>query len=159
MSRTIVEAQKGTFDFAFSLLQQFVEVCPDELWTQKFGGWPIWQQVCHALSAIHFFIAAPGEAPVNPLVAPEIGSLSAIGDTPVSKNAVRTFAAQAKAEADNYMNTLADANLDAPAEGATSRMGRPTLHANIMALMSGHILYHLGSCDAALRERGLKGVF
>lgn len=38
-------------------------------------------------------------------------------------------------------------------------MDRETPHATVMILMTGHILYHPGSCDAALRENGMKGVF
>lgn len=159
MSRAIVENQRGSFDFAFSLLQQFMEVCPDEIWNKKFGGWPIWQQVYHALSAVDFFISAPGAEPVKGLAPQDVGNLSVIGETPIAKDAMKTFANLVKSAADGYMNALTDADLTMVAEGATKRMGRETLHATIMALMVGHILYHLGSCDAALRENGMKGVF
>lgn len=159
MSRAIVENQRGSFDFAFSLMMQFIDVCPDTVWNKKFGGWPIWQQVYHALSAVDFFIAAPGAEPVAGLTSPEVGSLSVQGDRPVAKDAMRQFAAQVKAAADGYMSALTDADMLTQAEGATLRMKRETLHATVMALMIGHLLYHLGSCDAALRENNLKGVF
>ena len=32
-------------------------------------------------------------------------------------------------------------------------------HAAACAMLTGHVLYHLGTCDAALREEGLKGFF
>lgn len=159
MSRAIVENQRGSFDFAFSLMQQFMDVCPDAIWNKKFGGWPIWQQVYHALNAVDFFISAPGAEPVKGLVSPDVGSLKAQGETPVSKNDMQEFAARVKSAADGYMEALTDADMAEVAEGATKRMGRETRHATVMALMVGHILYHLGSCDAALRENGLKGVF
>jgi uncharacterized damage-inducible protein DinB len=159
MSRAIVDTQRGSFDFAFSLMMQFVDVCPDALWNKKFGGWPIWQQVYHALSAVDFFIAAPGVELIKGLTPPEVGSLSVQGDTPVAKDAMRQFAAQVKAAADGYMSALTDADMPTKAEGASLRMKRETVHATVMALMIGHLLYHLGSCDAALRENGLKGVF
>ncbi len=159
MSRAIVDNQRGSFDFAFSLMMQFMDVCPDELWGKKFGGWPIWQQVYHALNAVAFFIAEPGAEPVHALAAPEVGSLNAQGDKPITKAAMKSFADQVKAAADGYMDALTDADMLTQAEGATLRMKRETLHATVMALMIGHMLYHLGSCDALLRENGLKGVF
>ena len=159
MSRAIVENQRGSFDFAFSLVNQFMDVCPDEIWNKKFGGWPIWQQVYHALNDVDFFISAPGAEPVKGLVSPEVGSLRAQGETPVSRADMKEFATLVKSAADGYMNALTDADMTKVAEGATKRMGRETLHATVMALMIGHILYHLGSGDAALRENGLKGVF
>lgn len=159
MSQAIVQNQRGSFDFAFSLLMQFIDVCPEDTWAKKFGGWPIWQQVYHALNAVDFFISEPGAEPVKGLVSKEIGSLSVVADAPVSKADIKAFAAKVKAAADGYMNALTDADMTKKAEGASARMGRETLHATVMALMIGHILYHLGTCDAALREQGLKGVF
>lgn len=159
MSRAVVENQRGSFDFAFSLLEQYMEVCPDEIWNKKFGGWPVWQQIYHALNAVDFFISAPGAEPVKGLVPAEVGSLKAQGDAPVARSDMKAFALQVKSAADGYMEALTDADLVKKAEGASARMGRETLHATVMALMIGHVLYHLGSCDAALREQGLKGVF
>lgn len=159
MSRAIVANQRGSFDFAFSLMNQFIEVCPDEIWNKKFGGWPVWQQVYHALNAVDFFISEPGGEPVPALTDPEVGSLHAQGKKPITKDEMRHFAAQVKSAADGYMAALTDADMLRVAAGATERMGRETLHATVMALMIGHMLYHLGSCDAALREHGLKGVF
>lgn len=159
MSRAIVETQRGSFDFAFSLLRRFMDVCPDAIWNEKFGGWPIWQQVYHALNAVDFFIAAPDAEPVKGLVSPDVGSLKVQGATPVSKADMKAFADMVKAAADGYMTALTDADMTTPAAGASKRMGRETRHAAIMALMVGHLLYHLGSCDAALRENGLTGVF
>ena len=159
MSQAIVQNQRGSFDFAFSLMMQFIEVCPDDTWAKKFGGWPIWQQVYHALNAVDFFISEPNAEPVKGLVAPEVGNLKTVGEAPVSKADMKAFAAKVKAAADGYMNALTDEDMTKQAAGATARMGRETLHATVMALMIGHILYHLGSCDAALREQGLKGVF
>lgn len=136
-----------------------MDVCPDDIWNKTFGGWPVWQQVCHTLGAVDFFIAAPGKATLKSLVPKEVSSLSVQGETPVSKADMKEFAALAKAAADGYLNALSDADLVTVAEGASARMGRETRHATIVAMMTGHILYHLGSCDAALRENGLKGVF
>lgn len=159
MSRAIVEIQQGSFGFSFGLIEQFIDVCPDEIWGEKFGGWPVWQQIYHALDAIHFFVAAPDAAPVTGPAPQAVGSLAEQGGAPLSKAEIKAFAQEAKAASDAYMNGLTDELLPQLAEGASKRMGRDTPHAVVMALMSSHLLYHLGSCDAALRQNGLQGVF
>ena len=159
MSEAIVKSQRGNFDFAFSLMMQFIDVCPDATWTKNFGGWPIWQQVHHTFAAVDFFISEPDAVPAESLVPQAVTFLATVGDTPVSKADMKAFAYKAKAAADEYMNTLTDAQLTQKATGASERMKRETTHASVMALMVGHLLYHLGTCDAALREQGLKGVF
>lgn len=159
MSQAIVQSQRGSFDFSFSLLMQFIDVCPDEIWNKKFGGWPVWQQIYHTLGAFQFFLSSPGTEAIAGLVAQDVGTLAVQGDSPVSKEAMKDFAAQVKAAADAFLSTLTDADLTAKAEAVSARMQRETPYATVMVMMSAHILYHLGSCDAALREHGLKGVF
>ena len=110
MSHNIVQIQRGNFDFAHSLLLQFIDVCPQDLWVKKFGGWPLWQQVYHALAALEFFVA-PVDAKLTKGLVPHEGSnLSSQGQEPVTKEAMQEFARQAKATADQYLETLTDAD-------------------------------------------------
>jgi len=87
-----------------------------------------------------------------------------IPDTAPAKQDVLEYGARMKAKADSYLNDLRDADLSSLNQALTARMKahgktHDFSHSQTLALLSGHILYHLGSCDAALRERGLKGVF
>ncbi len=159
MSNAIVSAQKGNFDFAFSLAMQFIEVCPDEIWKEKFGGWPVWQQLYHGISVSEFFIVDEGAASdAGPC--PAGMTLSAVADAQApSKDAMKTYVQKIKGAVDAWMGKMNDAALPQKHEGASSRMKGDYSNANIMVLLTGHLLYHLGGCDAALRQHGLKGVF
>lgn len=159
MSREIIQSQRSNFDFAFSLLERFIDICPDAIWETRFGGWPVWQQAYHALTSIEFFILAPDRQPSAALAPGEVGSLAAVGGAPVARERMKAFAADMKNAADAYLDGLADSSLACKAEGASLRMGRDVTHAMVIILLAGHILYHLGSCDAALREQGRAGVF
>lgn len=158
MSHNIVQIQRGNFDFAHSLLLQFIDVCPQDLWVKKFGGWPLWQQVYHALAALEFFVAPVDAKLTKGLVPQEVSNLSSQGQEPVTKEAMQEFARQAKATADQYLETLTDADLSTKAQGASLRMQREITYGNIMIFLTAHIFYHLGTLDAALREQGLAGV-
>jgi uncharacterized damage-inducible protein DinB len=149
---------QDNINFAFSLLSKFIQVCPQDIWALRFGRWPVAQQLYHALTAIDFFIRPPqAEAMKNPF--PEAGSLDSVTARIPDKAQTGEFLALIKAAAETYIDSLSDDCLAQEAPGASSRMGREVTHANVLVLLSAHSLYHLGSCDAALRQHGLDGVF
>ena len=159
MAGIIVQSLEGNVQHAFSLLDKFIEVCPEDLWAQKFGGWPVWQQIYHALTAIDFFIRpldAPEEAP--PFGEKE-ASLDASAANTIGKIQLKAYAEKMYQQAAAYIASLDDAAMAQNNAGLAARIGMPSTHANALCLIAAHTLYHLGSCDAALRERGLAGVF
>jgi uncharacterized damage-inducible protein DinB len=158
MSRTIVDCQRRNIDFVFSLAAKFIEVCPEEIWTKKFGGWSVAQQLHHALAAVDLFVRAPQEKELENSF-PEAGDLASVAEKIPSREQAARFHAAAKAAADRYTDALSDDVLADRHEGASLRMGRDVTHANILVLLAGHLFYHLGACDAALREHGMQGVF
>ena len=163
MSQSIIYGQKVAFEHAYGLMLRFIEVCPDDIWGKKFGGWPVWQQVYHALGSCQMGLR-DGEMPEQGLYPPEVGMLDSIPDKAPTKNYVLEYATRLKTRADAYLNTLKDADLPGINQRLTNRMKDKGMqhefsHSQTLAMLSGHLLYHLGSCDTALREHGLKGVF
>ncbi len=159
MSRNAVISLQGSFHHAMGLLEQFIDVCPDAIWSGKFGGWPVWQQIYHGVVATEFFALREGDAPTPAMYPQEVTLLSGASDKVPSKADMKQLLRTMKTVGDRYINDLTDADLGGKNEGLSVRMQRDTTHAATLALLSGHILYHLGSGDAALREAGLKGVF
>lgn len=159
MSNPIVSAAQGPFQNAFGLLSKYIDDCPEEIWKEKNGGWPVWQQVVHALSAITFFVDQPGDASIVPPCAADVAQLAAQGTTPASKADVKAYAGKCKARADAYIASLSDGDLAALNDALTARIGFPVPHVSTLGMLASHTLYHLGSCDAALRDHGIPGVF
>ena len=162
MSRAIVTSLQGSFAHSFSLLQKFIEVCPEDVWQKKFGGWPVWQQVYHSLACIDFFVMELEGQALKGLFGPGLGNVGNFEHTPdtgPSKAAMLEYAVLAKGKADAYIAALSDAELPKKNEGFSTRISMDMTHASTLSILGGHILYHLGSCDAALREQGFKGVF
>lgn len=159
MTSIITQNLEGNIKHVYGLLNKFMDVCPDDIWAKKFGGWPVWQQVYHALAAVDFFIR-PLEAPEEtPLFGGEEASLSVCAKTTAGKDQLKAYAAKAEERINSYIAGLDDTKLAQSNAGLTARMGMPATHAGTLSLIAAHTLYHLGSCDAALRERGIPGVF
>jgi hypothetical protein len=163
MSRSSIDGLQVAFEHAYGLMAQCIEVCPEDVWAKKFGGWPVWQQVYHAL-CYQFLTLQDGETPEQELYPPEVGYFQSTPDAAPAKKDLLEYAARMKAKADAYIHALRDADLPGINQGLTARvkafgMSHEFSHSQTLAMLSGHSLYHLGACDAALRERGLKGVF
>ncbi|MDR2076243.1 MAG: DinB family protein [Desulfovibrio sp.] len=161
MSTAAVESLKAAFLRSWGLTGTFITVCPDHLWTRKFGGWPVWQSVYHSLMSVHFFVRQEGAAAPEGLYSPQVTSLGeayAGPDVP-SRQDLQTLHASMETVVRAYLDGLTDADLAKPHEGLSARTKMAWTHASACAMLVGHGLYHLGTCDAALREEGLKGVF
>ncbi len=161
MSTAITQSLEGNVLHAFTLANEFLKVCPEEIWEKQFGGWPIWRQFFHCFTAVDFFLRPEGAA-VKP---PPFGE--GMGDLSVRETSV---AAPAREQMRDYMNAMLErtrgyiAGLDDTAlarknEELSTRFGRDVTHASTLVLIAAHTMYHLGSCDAALRESGRPGVF
>ena len=163
MSKSIIDGQRAAFKHAYGLLTQFIEACPEDIWTKKFGGWPIWQQVYHAL-CYQFLTLQDSDTPEQELYPREVGSFQVTPDAAPLKKDMLEYATRMKAKADAYIDSLREADLPDINQGLTARvkafgMSHEFSHSQTLVMLSGHTMYHLGSCDAALREHGLKGVF
>lgn len=159
MSRIITESLSSGVQHAFALSNQFVDICPEEIWGKTFGRWPVWQQLFHAHAVIDFFLRPAGAAPEAPLLPEGVGDLKTTMDDVPAKLIVKDYFVQTQKRVNDYLAELDDAGLALKHEGLSGRFGRDVTHAALVALIASHTMYHLGSCDAALREAGLSGVF
>jgi uncharacterized damage-inducible protein DinB len=140
----------------FGNMEKFIEVCPDDIWTQKFGGWPIWQHVYHILTLSGLFAA--GAPPLQLPMPLETAKLTQTPDKSWSRQEAKAFAAQMRLPVESFFAGLDDANLGDKNEFLSKMFKRDMPHSAALALLIGHLFYHLGVCDSALREHGLKGM-
>lgn len=159
MATIITESLHGGILHAFGLATEFIRVCPDEVWGKKFGGWPVWQQLFHPFASVDFFLRPAGAAEEAPLFQPGVAELRESTLEPPAKALILEYIEKAQARVNQFVGALDDASLAAGNEGLTSRFNRTVTNAGTLALIASHTMYHLGGCDAALREHGVPGVF
>ena len=160
MSRAIVAELESPYQRAWDLMCKFMDVCPDEIWAETNGGWPVWQQVAHTVAVLNFFILENDDDTFVPAPA-EFGvlMLKEQGQQVVSKEAMKAYGAAVKAAVDARVAKLTDDDLTRIQERVSKKIGRDLSYGAVMVMLASHTTYHLGSCDAALRDHGLPGVF
>ena len=154
---TITDSLKGNFDFVWGLLEKIIDVCPEAVWSKKAGGFVFWQQLYHCFSAANLILPKDSEPASYPWGA-EVAQFKAEPTTTPSKEELKVYAAKMKAQIDAWIATLDDASLLQIHEGFSSHWSSPMSNVAAFAVMSGHPFYHIGSCDAILRDNGEKGV-
>lgn len=158
MSRTLTGAAAVPFAHAWSLLEAYVDACPEGVWEETHGGWPVWQQVLHAVTVLDFF--ACGDKPLLPAPAPqEVLMLSVQGKEQVDKAGLRAYMAAVRARVDAWLAELDDVALSVKDDRLSAALGFEVSAMWVLVMLAAHTQYHLGSCDAALRDHGLPGVF
>jgi hypothetical protein len=161
MANPIKDSLAASVAHALGLLDEFLKLCPEDIWAQRFGGWRIWRQFFHPFSAVDFFLRDENAAETPSPFGADAGNLrvkDSSAPTP-NKEKMREYMEAAQKRVNDYLAALDDAALGQINKGISARMGREMSHAATIALLVGHTMYHLGSCDAALRESGRPGVF
>ena len=160
MSRDVVNSLKGQYDRVAGFLEKFIEVSPDKIWGGTSGKFPVWQHVYHAFECVGFFLASKDAAPNKESLYPlEVNLFKIIPDAPAEKAKIAKIAKEYNAFAAEFFASLTDADLAKPHEGLSSRINAPFNNAGVITLLIGHMYYHFGHCDAALRDNGLEGLF
>jgi hypothetical protein len=160
MSRQIVAELAANFERAHGFYLQFIDQCPEELWTKKFGDWPLWQHIVHVYGCIEYFVLQEGQEP-TPYPC-NVGNLLVFefkaGET-VDKNTMRSYVLTMKTKADAYINGLTDAMLGGKNVGFSARKNEGRSHALTLSVLASHSYYHFGTLDTALREHRYPGIY
>ena len=160
MANLIIETCRTEFERMFSRVKKFIGVCPDDLWTAKAGGFYVWQQVYHTLAHFEFFSRRENETqrPL-PFPMPVIMFESKVIPSAPSKAQMLAFAEEMASLARAYLDNLSRYEITALNPVLSAIVERPVNHLVGLMKFTAHTAYHLGCCDALLRERGLPGVY
>ena len=159
MSKDILNALIGQYKNASGMIGKFIDVSTDESWKATSGGFPGWQQVYHAMECVYFFLA-PAQTPERASMYPmDVMLLKDVSAPVPAKAAMKALCEDADRYADKFFAALGDDDLLKQHEGASARFGRPVTNLDAITIMNGHFMYHLGYCDAILKENGQPTIF
>ena len=159
MSRDIINAVQAPYRHSWSLLTQFIDVCPEKIWNETRGGWPVWQQIAHALAVLNFFTLGENDAPASAPCDMATLMLKVQGSCAIGKDAMREYAETVRVGVDAWLDGLSDKDLTRIHTVLSKKIGRDVAYGAAVAMLASHTCYHIGSYDAALRDNGLPGVF
>lgn len=162
MSQTNLNTFEACFDRIHGMLLDFVDRCPEDIWKSTFGGFPVWQQAYHTFACYDFFTRGKEADAKSFLFGDKELPVVFFKENPEapSKDEVRKMAEDAKAMVDDFFAELkSDEKLTDQHEGISARVKADMSNLAMITTMIGHGYYHLGGCDAALREAGLPGIF
>ena len=162
MGREAIDVLQANFERIHGMLVAFTEACPENIWFETYGGYPVWQQAFHAFACYDFFVRGTDETPSPLYFGEKENDVIHFQAAPkaVSKTEMKEAATRAKAKIDAFFDSFKDdAELYQKHAGLSARIGVPFTILGLIATLSSHGFYHLGSCDAALRQNGLKGIY
>lgn len=142
---------------AIDLLDAAVDNCPDELWDKEYGGYVYWRLIYHTLASVWLFLARDGFHGNNTeLFTSTAGMLSdEYKDKTPDKGVLKRVAEEARNHVKVYFDSIDESILDTE----VSFRERKVTVAELIVSTTAHMMYHVGACDAALRDNGGKSVF
>jgi hypothetical protein len=141
-------------DPSIKMLQDLIDVCPDQVWTSSGDGRPFWQQIMHALISVQFWFREADEAFRPPdLGQGPVPDLDVEPGFSVSKESVKDYLSVIVRRIDAFFLRLSEEKLTSP-----SSIYNKVSYADIAVGQIRHLQHHVGYCNAILHLRDLKAV-
>lgn len=150
----LIRTIKTQFFLPFSMLENLIAECPDEVWNIKAGGFVFWQQIIHTLAGVNFWMRGPESNFTEPFserkIYPELDN-EPVGN--VTREEMLEYKEQVKNLCIEFFEKKDDEwLLD------NSHIYDKISNMDVVIGQMRHIQYHIGHCNSILRERGLKAV-
>jgi hypothetical protein len=144
---------RNQFFLSFSMMENIIEICPDELWNKKVSGFVFWQQLVHVLAGAHCWLREE-----KPEIIPSFSTFNGKNIYPelendpeimLTKPEVRILCKETKETTEKWFAGKDDNWLKKILFGKMTNFDNITGHLR-------HIMYHIGHCEAIFRENGIK---
>ncbi|MDR2503428.1 MAG: DinB family protein [Deltaproteobacteria bacterium] len=157
----VIQCFKAEFERFWAMLEKQAEICPEKLWGQKAGGYVFWQQIWHTIACAEMFITEDpaGKLPLMEKYSRDVVMFNQTLEPAPDKTEILAEAGRIKTRVLDYYDGMRTADLEREHPSMTRRLGRPQSKQNAALALIRHCAYHVGCCDAVLREHGLKGVY
>lgn len=146
----LVQVSKRQFQSSYVPLVNLTKDCPDELWSTKAGGFVYWQQLLHTFTGINFWLRTEGVDFIEPFpgykVYPELDGTPEIN---LTKEQVGNYTREIDRVVEQFfLRQTSESLLEA------SWIYDKITSLDVLLGQIRHIQYHVGHCEALLRERG-----
>lgn len=137
------------FDLSYDMLLNQIEICPDTLWDDRVSGFVFWQQILHVLAGVDFWTRSEQGDFKEPFksrkVYPELEK-APMGF--ISRREMRIYAGEVYSQVESLFEEKND-----PWLLEKNPLYNKISNIDVIEMQIRHIQYHIGHCDASLRER------
>ncbi|MDR1607384.1 MAG: hypothetical protein LBT38_03140 [Deltaproteobacteria bacterium] len=156
MSRVIVESIKHAVIEAQSLLSKLIQICPENLFDQKIGYWPLWQHLASYISSVDAVTSGPAIDIPAPLTEQVVKLQVKTPDAP-PKTAILGYFQAIQAKTATFIDSLKDEDLK-KSNDLIQPADPSWTNTRTLFFIANRAHYHLGRGDAILIRNGLEGV-
>lgn len=154
----VIKTIKDDFDRFYDMLIKQIDVCPDDVWISKEGGYFYWQQILHNICVTEMFSVKDGDS-FKPKYSMPVIMLSEEQLDHINKDELKALALEVREKACDYFNSLKPEKLLEVHPVFTETMKRETNYLSVLISIVRHLTYHIGCLDTVLRNHGVKGVY
>lgn len=156
MGRAALYALQNQFDSSIQMLQNLIQVAPDELWFTYYQGNPMWKQVFHVVYYIDYWIRPVyDQSEFRCMIFDEKISfelnIHTEGDLTITREKMAEYLELIHRKTGKVFDTLSDEDL--------SRLIIPGIEnytwLDVVTGQIRHIMYNVGYCNGILREQSL----
>ena len=154
--RTLTLAIKHQYDYSLTMLHEIIDACPDNLWTERNGAFPFWQQIYHALYWTDYSIQESCDGKkvfswsTEKKVSHELDKEKTDFTDYITRDEMNIYFHSFIEKKDRFFNNLTDTKLLEPISYRQDGL----TYFDIISNQIRHIMYHVGHCDCILRENG-----
>ena len=155
-TQPLTKAIKRQYDYSLTMLREVIDACPENLWTERIGLFPFWQQIYHSLYWADYNIqeSYAGEKifswKTKKVITHELNKEKFVLVEHLTKDELCSYFQAFIEKKEHFFYKISDTELLAP---IPNRQDDCT-YLDIITNQIRHIMYHVGHCDCALREQG-----
>ena len=155
--KALIPILRDHFFSCYQMLEKLVEVCPDEVWIERYNGIPFWYQVYHTVYFVDYWLredkvgAGFPSMPLNPRIPLEFEQ-DVPEDVFISSEEMQNYLHLIREKLTRIFTKITDSDLSCPAFAQEPTV---TLLDAIFS-QTRHVMYNLGYCNGILRQQGLE---
>ncbi len=143
---------KRQFEPALQTLEDFISLCPEELWRDNPFGRPLWKRVLHALESVDFFLNEFDRYHFRDIGKEVSAEFDVEDKEDMSKEEMSIYFGKVKSKCLTALTRLDDARLL-----EQSPTHRKYTYLDIFMMLLRHLALNTGRCNEALVANGKDG--
>ena len=150
----LLNSLKNQFFVSFSMLEEIIEGCPDELWNKKASGFVFWQQFIHTFAGMKGWLRAEKMDGIPYSQINGINIYPEFEKDPeaiLTKNDIKNCYNEIKEIVEKWFNGKDDDWLKSP-----YKIYDKINNLDMTIGQIKHMMYHIGYFEAIFRENGIK---